>query len=124
MVDTSRLGSTIMETMLKEVSDFCNSVKRNNWSNSTRQQVLTRLECVCVCVCARVCVYTCTLVLFQLTISLAKIYFSKFLEILVNHNYNQLKYFIILCQITKTRTRKNADLLTNTIIKCFYSAQI
>ena len=46
VVDTSRLGSTIMETMLKEVSDFCNPVKRNNWSDSTRQQVLTRLVCV------------------------------------------------------------------------------
>ena len=39
IVDTSQLGSTIMETMLKEVSEFCNPVKRNNWSNSTRQQV-------------------------------------------------------------------------------------
>ena len=39
ITDTSQLGSTIMETMLKEVSEFCNPVKRNNWSNSTRQQV-------------------------------------------------------------------------------------
>ena len=42
VVDTSQLGSTIMETMLKEVRDFCNPVKRNNWSDSTRQQVCSK----------------------------------------------------------------------------------
>ena len=45
-VDTSQLGSTIMESMLKEVSDFCNPLKRNNWSDSTRQQVLYAQEVV------------------------------------------------------------------------------
>ena len=50
IVDTSQLGSTIMETMLKEVSEFCNPVKRNNWSNSTRQQVhIYARQVLCTC---------------------------------------------------------------------------
>ena len=38
--DTRKLGSTLMETMLKEVSDFCDPAIKENWSLKPHQQVL------------------------------------------------------------------------------------
>ena len=38
-VDTSKLGSTVMETMLKEVSDFCQPRRMKDWTKTTKQQV-------------------------------------------------------------------------------------
>ena len=37
--DTKRLGSTLMETMLKEVSDFCDPAIKESWSQRPHQQV-------------------------------------------------------------------------------------
>lgn len=37
--DTKRLGSTLMGTMLKEVSDFCDPAIKENWSLKAHQQV-------------------------------------------------------------------------------------
>ena len=37
--DTSKLGSTIMETMLSEVSDFCDPSIKENWLLKPHQQV-------------------------------------------------------------------------------------
>lgn len=37
--DTSQLGSTLMDTMLKEVSDFCDPIIRENWSLKPHHQV-------------------------------------------------------------------------------------
>lgn len=37
--DTSRLGSTLMRAMLKEVADFCNPEILKNWSCKPHQQV-------------------------------------------------------------------------------------
>ena len=39
--DISELGSTLMSTMLKEVSDFCDPAIRDNWSLKPHQQVDT-----------------------------------------------------------------------------------
>lgn len=38
--DTSHLGSTLMHTMLQEVSDFCDPAIKENWSLKPHQQVL------------------------------------------------------------------------------------
>ena len=37
--DTRQLGSTIMRTMLEEVSDFCDPDRKKNWSSKSHQQV-------------------------------------------------------------------------------------
>ena len=37
--DTKHLGSTLMETMLKEVSDFCDPAIKESWSQRPHQQV-------------------------------------------------------------------------------------
>ena len=37
--DTKTLGSTLMETMLKEVSDFCDPTIKENWLLKAHQQV-------------------------------------------------------------------------------------
>ena len=37
--DTRELGSTLMETMLKEVSDFCDPIIREDWSLKPHHQV-------------------------------------------------------------------------------------
>ena len=37
--DTRTLGSTLMEAMLKEVSDFCDPAIKENWSINPHQQV-------------------------------------------------------------------------------------
>ena len=39
-IDTSKLGSTVMETMLKEVSDFCQPSRMKDWTTTTKQQVM------------------------------------------------------------------------------------
>ena len=41
-VDTTRMGSTLMQTMLSEVTHFCDPERRDKWSKTTetRQQVL------------------------------------------------------------------------------------
>ena len=41
--DTKHLGSTLMTTMLNEVSDFCDPAIKENWSLKPHQQVSTRL---------------------------------------------------------------------------------
>ena len=59
--NTSKLGSTMMKTMLKEVSGFCHPQRRSTWSSneSTRLQVRTlqtvfrnivAVATVCVCI--------------------------------------------------------------------------
>lgn len=37
--DTRQLGSTLMSTMLREVSDFCDPAIKENWSLKPHQQV-------------------------------------------------------------------------------------
>lgn len=37
--DTTKLGSTLMETMLNEVSDFCDPKIKENWLLKPHQQV-------------------------------------------------------------------------------------
>ena len=37
--DTKELGSTLMDTMLKEVSDFCDPIIREDWSLKPHHQV-------------------------------------------------------------------------------------
>ena len=37
--DIKELGSTLMSTMLREVSDFCNPAIKENWSLKAHQQV-------------------------------------------------------------------------------------
>ena len=37
--DTRSLGSTLIEAMLDEVSDFCDSDVKENWSTNPHQQV-------------------------------------------------------------------------------------
>ena len=37
--NTRELGSSLMETMLKEVSDFCDPAIKENWSLNPHQQV-------------------------------------------------------------------------------------
>ncbi len=44
--DTKELGSTLMDTMLKEVSDFCDPFIREDWALKPHHQV-----CCGVCVC-------------------------------------------------------------------------
>ena len=39
--DTTELGSTLMETMLKEVSDFCDPRIKESWTQKGHQQVGT-----------------------------------------------------------------------------------
>ena len=41
--DTSKLGSTLMEAMLKEVSHFCNPEIKTTWSSKSHQQVSNML---------------------------------------------------------------------------------
>ena len=38
-IDTSSLGSSLFETMLQEVNDFCSPRRRSNWEGDARQQV-------------------------------------------------------------------------------------
>lgn len=37
--NTRQLGSTLMQTMLKEVNDFCDPTIKENWSLKAHQQV-------------------------------------------------------------------------------------
>ena len=37
--DTSQLGSTLMDTMIKEVGDFCDPFIRENWALKPHHQV-------------------------------------------------------------------------------------
>ena len=39
LTNTRKLGSTLMNTMLKEVSDFCDPAIKANWSMKPHQQV-------------------------------------------------------------------------------------
>ena len=39
VTDTTHLGSTLMHTMLSEVSDFCDPSIKENWSIKAHQQV-------------------------------------------------------------------------------------
>lgn len=39
LTSTQRLGSTLLRTMLKEVSDFCDPQIKDNWSLKPHQQV-------------------------------------------------------------------------------------
>ena len=41
LTSTQQLGSTLMRTMLKEVSDFCDPKIKDNWSMEPHQQVRT-----------------------------------------------------------------------------------
>ncbi len=43
ITDTRHLGSTLMETMLKEVSDFCDPAIKEGWSQRPHQQVSVAL---------------------------------------------------------------------------------
>lgn len=45
VVDTSQLGSTIMETMLKEVSNYCNPKRRRNWSATDSSRLQVQYKC-------------------------------------------------------------------------------
>ena len=48
-IDTSKLGSTVMETMLREVSDFCQPSRMKDWTTTTKQQVTcdhSYIDCV------------------------------------------------------------------------------
>ena len=38
--DTRQLGSTIMQTMIEEVSNFCDPDIKKNWSSKPHQQVM------------------------------------------------------------------------------------
>ena len=40
LTNTRELGSSLMETMLKEVSDFCDPAIKENWSLVPHQQVM------------------------------------------------------------------------------------
>ena len=40
--DTKKLGSTLMETMLREVADFCDPKIKESWTQKGHQQVGTR----------------------------------------------------------------------------------
>jgi len=44
MNDTSQLGSSLMETMLSEVSDFCDPFIRENWALKPHHQVCAQLQ--------------------------------------------------------------------------------
>lgn len=45
--DTRELGSTLMNAMLKEVTEFCDLSSKENWSLKAHQQVLFHLsECL------------------------------------------------------------------------------
>ena len=39
--DTRQLGSTLMKTMIEEVSNFCDPAIKRNWSEKPHQQVWT-----------------------------------------------------------------------------------
>lgn len=41
--DTHELGSSLMEAMLKEVSEFCDPEVKKNWSHYPHQQVIIGL---------------------------------------------------------------------------------
>ena len=41
--DTKQLGSTLMNTMLREIEDFCNPAIKENWSLKPHQQVTTQV---------------------------------------------------------------------------------
>lgn len=45
--DTTALGSSLMDTMLNEVSDFCNPAIKENWSCHPHQQVSSCLWMFC-----------------------------------------------------------------------------
>ena len=49
--DTTQLGSTLMDTMLKEVGDFCDPFIRENWAMKPHHQVC--------CMCMRIGIYWC-----------------------------------------------------------------
>jgi len=45
LTNTQQLGSTLMRTMLREVSDFCDPAIAENWSTQPHQQVALVLPC-------------------------------------------------------------------------------
>ncbi len=45
--DTTQLGSTLMETMLREVSDFCDPIIRENWALKPHHQVSPEYGSLC-----------------------------------------------------------------------------
>ena len=44
--DTRELGSTLMSTMIDEVTNFCHPSIQQNWSDKPHQQV--RMYCLCI----------------------------------------------------------------------------
>ena len=44
--NTSKLGETLMETMLKEVSEFCKPDAQQNWAAQAHQQVFIYYACI------------------------------------------------------------------------------
>lgn len=49
--DTTQLGSTLMDTMLKEVGDFCDPFIRENWAMKPHHQVY------CMCMQMYICYF-------------------------------------------------------------------
>ena len=48
--DTKKLGSTLMETMLREVADFCDPKIKESWTQKGHQQVGTGYTLCKMCV--------------------------------------------------------------------------
>lgn len=48
--DTSKLGSTLMKAMLKEVNEFCDPQLKQNWTCRTHQQVGNNHQILCMTV--------------------------------------------------------------------------
>ena len=46
ITDTHNLGSTLMDTMLEEVGNFCNPAIMKNWAKETHQQVSMGKSCL------------------------------------------------------------------------------
>ena len=59
--NTKSLGSTLMHTMLREVSDFCDPSIKENWSLKAHQQVCM---CACMCGCTYVRMYVFTMYIY------------------------------------------------------------
>ena len=47
--DTRELGSTMMDTMLREVKEFCDLHFKHNWSQKPHQQVNRLVQCMHYC---------------------------------------------------------------------------
>lgn len=61
--DTTQLGSTLMDTMIKEVGDFCDPFIRENWALKPHHQVqsLHKLQRENIHIQCHVCVPLCSL---------------------------------------------------------------